>query len=345
MSFCSPRNGAAIFMWLLVTAIPAFSADPIDDLIEADHWKRAEALGEQRLRANPNDARASYGLSKVEENFGRLDAALPLAEKAVSLNKSSADFHAQLAEVYAKLADESSVVRGLVYVRHMRRELDAALAIDPHHLDALLVDMMFSWKAPSLAGGDKAKAVRIAEQLKLWNPAWGNLAEARLFRDQDSARSQRALERAGQVRPALYRARTSLAEFYVTRVNRPQDAERIATEAEQMAPDRAAAYGVLARVYAAQGRWSELQKTLAEAEQRDPDDLSPYFYAAKVLLDRGQDATRVEQFTRKYLTQWPEARAPGLDEARTLLASIPKLQASNRGPNGNSARSKDTPVQ
>lgn len=344
MNLCTPRRGAAIFVWLLVAAVPVFSSDPVDQLIDADHWKKAHALSEQRLKMNPDDARAAYGLSKVEENFGHLDVALPLAEKAVGLDKASADFHAQLAEVYAKMADESNMMRGLIYVRRMRRELDAALAIDPHNLDALLVDMMFSWKAPSLAGGDKRKAVEIAERLKSFNPAWGNLAEARLFQDQDSGRSQRALERAGEVRPALYRAKVLLAEFYVTKLNRLEDAERIAKEAEQMAPDRAGAYTVLARVYAMRRHFHELAETLAEAEKRDPEDLSPYYFAAKTLAMHGSDPVLIEQFARKYLSQPTEARAPELEAARTLLASVPKLQAT-REPNKPGVQPKQTSIQ
>src|ERR1041385_4738121 len=85
-------------------------------LIDAGHYKRARSLIEVRLRENPNDAYARYVESKVKQGFGDLPGAITSAERAVALEPHNADFHGQLAEVYAYTADESSWEIGRAHV-------------------------------------------------------------------------------------------------------------------------------------------------------------------------------------------------------------------------------------
>lgn len=324
MRFLQSCVSTAIFLAWFLLVIPSIYADPAEKLMDSEHWKQARAIVTERLKANSSDAQANYLLSKIEESFGNLDTAMALAEKSVALNGQSADYHAQLAEVYGLMAQRASVVKQVLYVRKMRREINEALAINPKHLDALLVEMMFSWKAPSLAGGDRAKALRIVNQLKATNPVWGYLAEARLYQDEDPKKVEAALVKAAQVKPAFYRAQAALANFYccVTLPHRPADAERVAKTAVSLDPRQVAAYSSLASVYVAEKRFADLDRVLAEARKNVPDDLTPFYQAAKTLMDTGQDFPRAEKYLRTYLASSPEARAPAHVQTRWLLARI-----------------------
>jgi tetratricopeptide (TPR) repeat protein len=324
MILCVPRRGAALFLCLLILSSGAFAADPLEKLADADHWKKVRALSQERLRNNPNDAHASFLLSKAELSFGEVEAAIEPAEKAIEVDGSQADYHAQAAEVYARMAQRVGVLKQMVYVHKLKHELEAAFAIDPRNLDASLVRMMFDWKAPSFAGGDRRKALQVVDELKAWHPVWGYLAEAKLVQDVDETRTEKALEQASAAGPGFYLAQASLAEFYSNVPTRLADAERLAKICIQLDPGRAAAYGILARVYAAQRRNTELDRVLAQSEKQVPDDLSPYYFAAKTLISHNGDVSRAEQYTRKYLSKSPEGRAPGVEEAREFLASIGK---------------------
>jgi tetratricopeptide (TPR) repeat protein len=301
----------------------------LEQLADADHWKKVRALSQERLQRNPNDARAYYQLSKAAVSFGEPEDGIEPIEKALKLDGSQSEYHAEAAEVYARMAKRAGLVKQVVYLHRLKHELEQAFAIDPRNLDALLVQMMFDWKAPSVVGGDRRKAFEVVDELKAAHPVWGYLAEAKLVQDEDRSRTQHALERAANLEPNFYLAQSLLAEFYGKTAHRFSDAERLAKRSIQIDRSRSAAYSVLARVYAAEGKYSELDQVLKEAEAQNPDDLSPYYFAAQTLVDTKGDVGRAEQFTRKYLSQSPEGRAPGLPEARELLASIPKPAASH----------------
>lgn len=330
MAQFSPRKTAALFLsTIFICPLNKLVADSfdkllIDKLIEADHWKQARILVQQRLKTSPNDPRAYYWLSKVEENFDNVEAAVEPAERAVALDDKVADYHAQAAEVYALMAQRTSLLKQVNYVRKMNREIDDALELDSRNVDALLVSAVFHWRAPVLAGGDRKKALDLTDQIVSFSPAWGYLAQARLFQDEDLGRTQTALEYAAAVTPAHYLAKISLAQFYVTKLRSPRltDAAKLARAAMAMDTSRTAAYSVLARVYAAEGRFDDLDALLTQAEKANAQDLSPYFFAAETLAGANQEPSRAERYLRRYLSQAPEGRAPGLPEARTLLAQV-----------------------
>ncbi|MBI5086591.1 MAG: tetratricopeptide repeat protein [Acidobacteria bacterium] len=312
---------------ILLLAIPvcAQSVAPVDALIEAGHWKRARAQTEARLRANPNDAQAHAWLSKIRGGFGDLEGSIEAAERAVALNPSSAANHAQLAEACAMMADKAHVWKSITNVRRMKKEVAAALALDSRHIDALLVDMMFSWKAPAIAGGDKALANRLADRILGISTAWGALAHARLLQDQgqDSV-TEGWLKRAVQADTGFYRARVSLARFYCcTSVKHRLDlAEKTALEAIALDPEAEPAYSILARVYASQQRWNELEAIVERAAKAVPDNLGPFLAGAQTLLESGQDFRRAERYIARYLSQPPEGRQPTHAEAHWLMATI-----------------------
>ena len=297
----------------------------MDALIEAGHWKRARSISFARIKANPNDAQAHAWLGKIATSFGDLDTAIREGECAVELDSHNAAFHGLLAESYALMADRSSILKGLGYVRRMRREVDAALALDPNSVDTLLLEMIFSWKAPVLAGGDKQKARHIADQLVKISPAWGYLGQARLAQLQgDDAATEAALKKAVEAGPSFYRARVSLAIFYCGEraCPAPAMAERVAQQAIALDPGAAAAYEVLARAYVAQKRWTDLETLLAGAEKAVPDDLGPYYAAADRLVETGQDFDRAERYLRHYLGQPAEGREATAPQAHRLLADM-----------------------
>jgi tetratricopeptide (TPR) repeat protein len=293
-------------------------------LIDGGHYKRARALVAARLRDNPADAYAYFLQSKVKGAFGDVAGAIAAAERAVALEPHNADFHGQLAEAYAYMAERSSWIKGIAYVRMMKKEIAAALALRPHHTDTLLVQMMFSWKAPALAGGDRKKAPAVAAEIVQNDPAWGYLAQARLGQDgPHDARIENLLKQAVRADGSLYRAGNELANFYCCEADRPNPAaaEASARRLLQLDAGRAGAYNVLASVYAAGRRWAELDAVLEEAQSAAPDDLAPYYFAAKALLAGRYELPRAERYLEKYLTAEPEGREPPVSQARWLLAS------------------------
>lgn len=336
MKLCTPRLAVACLFLCLMALPGSLRADTeTEHLIEGAHWKKAKALVEARIKANPNDPSALYDLLRVDLAFDDLEQAEHAGERAVELNGADADYHAQLATVYATAAEHASVLKQVVLVHKMRHEMEAALAIDSKNVNALLVEASFDWQAPVLIGGSREKALAVVDRLRLISPLWGNLLEARFFQSEDRNRTEAALRAAASATPRSYRARVLLADFYASTSNaqKQQEAERIAKESLGEDPDRVGAYNTLAKIYAEQDRMDDLDALLARAETKVPDDLSPFYFAAKALLDRDHDAERCESYLRKYLSQPREASEPEPSAARTLLAvaiehTSPKFEQS-----------------
>lgn len=297
----------------------------MDALMEAGHWKRVRSIATAHIASNPNDAAAHAWLAKARIAFADYEGSVNEAERAVAIEPNNPAFQGQLAEACAMAADVSNPVKAYSYVRRMRKATAAALAANPNHVDTLLVDMMFTFKAPSLAGGDKKKAFQIADRIQSVAPAWGYLAHARLLQDSgDDPTTERMLKGAVQADPSFYRAHISLARFYCCTARTPRYdlAEKAARNAMELDPSQSGAYEVLATAYASRQRWNELDEALAHADRAAPDDRAAYYTAAHALIETGQDFRRAERYLQHYLAQPPNGRQPTHAQARWLMASL-----------------------
>lgn len=308
----------------LVTA-PALARDPaLQALAENGHYRRLYAAVEPRLRANQNDAEAAYFMSRVKAAFDDLDAALQLAEKAVQLDGRNADYHYQLSEVLGSMAERAGKLSQISLGRRCKKELDAALALDPRHLDSMETLLGFYWMAPAILGGSKDKARATAQQMTAIDPARGYLAQLTVARwEKNTAAEGPLCQKAVEADPRNYRARVQLAVSYATAQPKRFDlAEQQAREALKLRPEAAGAYGLLAQLLAAQEKWAELDATLAAAEKAVPENLLPYYQTGNTLLNRAKDLPRAERYFRKYLAQDPEGGAPPLAAAHWRLGLV-----------------------
>lgn len=292
-------------------------------LIEAGHWKQARVLVEARIREAPDDPLANFLLSQIRNAFGDRSAPLPLAEKAVALDGRTAKYHRQLAEVQGVMAQHANAFEQVLIARRFRREIDAALALDPRDVQAWRDLVEFYLLAPGIVGGDRRKAAAAAGRIRDINAAEGYLARVRVAAFQKRIQETQALlAKAVSVEPPSYRARIELARFYLDSSPRNlNNAELLGKEAVKLERGRVDAYAVLAQVYADQCAWNELESILADAAREVPDDLVPYFRAAECLIAAKRERERAERYLRIYLGQAPEGNEPAAAEAARLLNS------------------------
>jgi tetratricopeptide (TPR) repeat protein len=300
-------------------------------LIQAGHWKRARALLDAEIKDHPDDARDCYLLAKVKMAFKDLDGALALAQRAVDLDGKNSDFHLELGQIYGKMAAQASLFSAGVLALKFRRQVEIALELDPQNLDALDALMQFKFQAPAAMGGSKDEAQTLAEKIALLNPSEGYLARAELAEmGKNPTQAEAYLLKAVQADPKNYDALTTLAKFYVQAPHIHYDeATKYARSALQLDPKQIEAYWILARVFALQERWSELDQTLRDSEKNVPDDLRPFYEAAQALSETGKDLPRAEGYAKKYLSQAPEGDEPGDAQARRLLGLLFEKQGRN----------------
>ena len=147
----------ATLLALPLVVSPARAADEAVTLLEHGSFRRAAALCEQRLAANPKDATAGAVLSRVRGQQEQLDEAVRLAAAAVEAAPRSADAHYALAEAYGRKAQAAGMLKAAGFAGKLKKAAEQALALDPGHVEALAMLVDFHRRAPGFMGGDKKK--------------------------------------------------------------------------------------------------------------------------------------------------------------------------------------------
>lgn len=326
----------ALILLMVVSLLGASpgAQSPAADLAEHGHWKRLKALIEPRAAANPNDAEAQWLLSRVRMAFKDLAGALAPAEKAAALDPKNVEYRWQVAQVVGEQASSANVFKQMGLAKRYKREVEAALTLNPRHTVSMTGLMEYFNRAPGMVGGDKKRAAEIPGEIMVVNKVDGYTAKVRLLQQQSpppAGEIEQAWLQAVQADPSRYEPHVNLASIYASgTVPRWELAEKEALTARKIDADRTAPYSVLAAVYATGERWGELDAVLAEAEKRIPDNLSPYLRASSALLTTGKDLGRAERYARKYLSQTPEPNATQPAVAHWRLGMI--LEKQGRKP-------------
>jgi tetratricopeptide (TPR) repeat protein len=260
----------------------------------------------------------------VKISFNDFDGALSLAQHAVDLDGKDSDFHLKLGQVFGEMAARASFFLAGSLAVKFRKEVEIAIQLDSRNLDALDSMMQFKFQAPGLMGGNKDEARALAEKITLLDASKGYLAHATLAElEKNPAQVEAYFLEAVQANPKNYSALMALAKFYCQPPHAKYDeATKYAQSALQLDPTRIGAYGILARVFALQERWGDLEQILATAEKDVPDDLRPFYEAAQALLEVGKEFPRAEGYAKKYLSQEPEGEEPDNAEAHRLLGLV-----------------------
>ncbi len=322
------------YVRLTIAAVAAISAQESPDaLIERGRFRQARSQLVKRHGESPANPRAAYLLARTLEAGGEYEAALRLMEGAVSADPGNADYHSLLAELCGYAAQKAGPFKGLSLARRFKKENEAALALNPKHVEALHAVTMFYWEAPGLIGGDKNKALRTAEELLRADPVHGRMTQAELaLKQKNFAQAGQFYRQAVDANPKSYAARVALARFHLApgRENYAE-AETHARAAMILDRSRVEAYTLLARIFATAGRSSDLDAVLAQSIERIPDNLSPQFAAAQRMFSGKANLARAEVCLATYLSREPEYGAPPLDQARKLLSQIrAELKEANR---------------
>lgn len=221
-------------------------------------------------------------------------------------------------------AQKANMFRQISLARRVKKESEIAISIDPRHINARFLLVMFYMNAPGIMGGDKKKAHDIADEMVRLNPVEGYFAQARIAGiEKNSSGVEAAYLKAAEANAQNYQAQVAMANFYAADTQKKYDlAEKYARAALKIDATRAGAYGILAIVLGQNQRISELETLLAQSEKNVPDNLNPFYQAGRVMLLTGKEFPRAESYFRKYISQEPEAGAPNHGAAHWRLGLV-----------------------
>ena len=323
------RSAAATV--LLATGFAMFATivsadDPPTLLMQQKHWKRVRAVAQAKLKTSPDDPEGNYLMSRVLMAWNDSNAALPYAERAVTLSPQNAEYHWALAQIVGNQAEKANVFRQIGLARRFRSETETVLKLDPKHVEAHYGMMMYYFKAPGIVGGDKKKAYAEAEEIGKIDRAKGYLAQVKLAQEDKQPEKVAALyKQANEADPKLVDAYVGLINIAAT-ANNVSEVERLSRQLLTIEPKRTNGYSGLAWSFVKQKHWSDLDTILGEADAAVPDNQVPYYIAANALLASKDDLPRAERYLRKYLSQEAEAESPSHAAARWRLGLVLEQQ-------------------
>jgi tetratricopeptide (TPR) repeat protein len=145
------------------------------------------------------------------------DQAAKLFEQAIAANPKNADAHYRLGEVYGVQAQQASLFKQASLAKKVKNEFEAAVALDPNHLDARAALIEFYTIAPGFLGGSEEKALVQAAEIKKRDALEGHRAYARIYvRQKKLDLARKELVDAVREQPNSAPAHHSLAMFLMT---------------------------------------------------------------------------------------------------------------------------------
>jgi len=281
------------------------------------------------LVLTPSLARAEDAARLMET--GRWREARAQLERATAEHPDDARAWSQLAQVVGGQAQKAGILKQMGLAKRFKREAEAAAALDPKHVRSRFGLVMFHCNAPGIAGGDKRKARALCDEIAAIDPVQGWLARAKLAEETKDTTAVEGYFRKAVATGNDYEARVTLASYLLAPHRKEYvEAERLASEAEKIDPERTGSYVLLAGIYSAQKRAAELDQVLARAQQNVPWSRLSSYSAARTILLEGGDLAKAEQWMRYYLAAEPEPGQPTLAHARWRLGLI--LEKQGRRP-------------
>jgi cytochrome c-type biogenesis protein CcmH/NrfG len=120
----------------MATAVAAAEVDPAA-LVEQGHHKRARALLEKRLAANPEEPDALVLMARVKLAYNDPGGAKNLLQRAIAVQPKNSSAHFVLADAYSRRVNEAGLFEKIKIAKAIRSETDEALAVDPKNVDAM----------------------------------------------------------------------------------------------------------------------------------------------------------------------------------------------------------------
>lgn len=168
-----PSAAAAAFLALATLVHATTPAEQAAAALKSGDLAAAESLLVPLTGTDTTDAAALNVLSQVRMGQRNHKEAIELADRAVKLDPTKPDYHAQLGMACSRRMGEIGFMQQAMLAGKMRKAFEKAVELDPQHIGGLIGLCRYFAGAPEIAGGSPAKAAEYARQVQALNPYLG----------------------------------------------------------------------------------------------------------------------------------------------------------------------------
>ena len=222
-----------------------------------------------RIRQDQQNAQAHNVTCRLYFQLESWDEAIRACEKAAGLEPQNSEYHEWLGRSYGLKAENVGALKAFSLVRKVKAEFERAVSLGKDNVMAHADLAEFYIEAPSIMGGDKAKARKLAEDVMRHDAAeahymLGRLEEKLGAKNKAVSEFKSAIEASG-----------NLAHYWVD----------------------------LAGFYRRVGRLNDMESTVSKARAARLDNGIALFDAATLLLQAGRNFPAAIQMFQQFLSR------------------------------------------
>lgn len=319
------RKGSLVLLsvcFLLLHRLPAYTQPALErgqELFEAGHYIQARASLASVLARNPAHPEANYWMGRTLLRLGEFDQARGHLERALTTEPANVAYRLALAAAYGEKTRRSSFLSAARWAGKWRRELETAFELDPKNIKARRQLIQYYLNAPAIGGGDKEKAIRLAQATIELDEIEGRLLLAGAHqRSRETELAIAEYQRVIQLDPGNPRARNALGYIHLRQKNYAA-AESYFKKYVEVAPDDPNAYDSLGDYYSARGWMDQAMAEFEKALQIDPTFSVSRFKLAEACAKQGRREEAIQHYETLLALTPGFARA---QEARKRLKEL-----------------------
>jgi len=240
-------------------------------LFQRRKFDHAKPILEQVVKRDNKHAQAHYYLATIclLPAHRDDDRAVDLAEVATELEPNNADYHYILGAALGTKARDAGMIKQAFLAPKIKNAFARAVELNPNHTQARIGLAQYYMNAPSIMGGDKAKAAEHIEAVISLDEVVGRSYKARMLESEKKlVEAEQQLTTLVQNRPSDWRGWKNLGYFYV-RTEKPEKAIDAFRKYVAAKPDTADAYDSLAEGFLKKGEADQAIVQLTKSLELD----------------------------------------------------------------------------
>ena len=290
--------------------------DRVKELLNNRDAAQAEQILDTFLNEDKNQPEVYYYLgvaSLINQDF---ETSIDRLEKAIKLNDQDYRYYERLGDAFGMKAQKTNIFSAMFVIGDMRANWEKAVELKPDIVSAR--DRLFSYyiEAPGIAGGDKDKALVLANQVLALNPASGHMLLFRYYSKlEKDVEAEHELLIAAKLDSLNSNLMNSAGYYYLNR-NNTQDALLWFDKYVSLKPDDPNSYDSRGDCFTKAEQYDSALVMYETALQNDPG-FEPSLYKRARMLQNLNRMEEAKKAARQYLQKFPDGRSAG--KAKKIL--------------------------
>ncbi len=281
--------------------------DSVQTLLNKRQTVKAKSMLQKWIEDDSKQAQSHYYLGVVYLIEGDYEQSIEALEEAIELNGSDYRFYERLGDAYGLKAQKGGMIKAVFAIGDMRENWEKAIKLNPDLVSAR--ERLFSYfsEAPGIAGGDKEKAFKLAQEVLTLKPASGHMLLARYYQKMEEQKeAEYEMMQAVKLDSLNINLINQIGYFYLSQ-DKPQKALTWMNKYVRLDPDNPNAWDSRGDCFVKMAKFDSALVMYDNALAKDKRFEPSLYNRAVSLQELGRSGEAREAFAH-YLKLYPKGR-------------------------------------